>query len=127
MNSINKKEMGKYLIAGMLALLTDSVVYYVAFHFYSYSIAKSISFICGTFTAYFVNKYWTFEKKEKSLREVLKFAVLYATTFFVNVGMNKLSLTLFPGYVFFAFLVATGSSTILNFIGQKWWVFKRTQ
>jgi putative flippase GtrA len=125
MNSINKKEMGKYLVAGMLALLTDSVVYFVAFHFVSYSIAKSISFICGTCTAYFVNKYWTFEKKEKSVREAVRFATLYGTSFFVNVGINKLSLTLFPGFVLFAFLAATGSSTVLNFIGQKWWVFKR--
>ena len=127
MNSINKKEMGKYLVAGLLALLTDSIVYFIAFHFYSYSIAKSISFLSGTCTAYLVNKYWTFEKKEKSMREVAKFAMLYGSTLIVNVGINKLSLTLFPGSVLFAFLAATGSSTILNFIGQKWWVFRNTQ
>lgn len=127
MNNIDKKEIGRYLIAGFLAVATDMTVYYFLINFYPYSISKSISFISGTCVAYVINKYWTFDKKEKSLREATKFAILYSSSLLVNVGINKLFLTLLPKYVMFAFLMATGTSIILNFVGQKWWVFKHTE
>jgi putative flippase GtrA len=37
--------------------------------------------------------------------------------------VNRLILD-FAELFFLAFLIATGASTILNFAGQKWWVFK---
>jgi putative flippase GtrA len=30
-----------------------------------------------------------------------------------------------PKWLLFAFLAATGTSTVLNFIGMKWWVFRK--
>jgi len=121
----SKKELSRYLVAGFSAVGTDSLVYWALLHFLTPSPSKAISFICGTIVAYLINKYWTFEISERSYREMSKFAALYATTFAVNVGVNKVSLMLMPMQIFFAFLAATGTSTILNFIGQKLWVFKK--
>lgn len=122
-----KKELLRFLIAGFSAVGTDLTVYYFSLAFLSHSPAKTISFLSGAIVAYVINKYWTFEKKEWSHLEIIKFLALYIFTLGVNVSLNRLSLNIFNGlilnYVFSAFLVATAASTVLNFIGQKWWVF----
>ncbi len=122
-----KKELPRFLIAGFSAVGMDLAVYYALFSSIGHSPAKTISFLSGAIVAYVINKYWTFEKKEWSHLEIIRFLTLYIFTLGVNVGINKLSLNIFDGlvlnYVFFAFLAATAISTVLNFIGQKWWVF----
>jgi len=118
-----KKELKRFLVAGLSAVGTDLVSYYLLLNFLSHDVAKGISFLLGTIVAYIINKYWTFEKHEKSYTEILKFTILYSLTLGANVMTNKMILEM-TETVLLAFLVATGVSTILNFIGQKWWVFR---
>lgn len=119
-----KKQIKMFLVAGFSAVATDMSVYYLLFTFLDHSSAKAISFISGTVVAYILNKYLTFEQKRKSYSEMLRFGILYVTTLGVNVAVNKVSLILLSGWIFIAFLLATGTSTVLNFLGQKFWVFK---
>ncbi len=121
--SKTKKELKRFFVAGISAVTTDLVAYYFLLNFVSYDKAKAISFFLGTIVAFIINKYWTFEKYEKSYKELIMFGALYATTLGVNVITNKIILEN-TKIVFLSFLIATGISTVLNFIGQKWWVFK---
>lgn len=137
MNKKIKKELCRFIIAGCCAVGIDCLFYYILSHYINLSIAKGISFLLGTIAAYLINKYYTFEQTKKSKTEIAKFFALYIFTLFANIGVNKISLILLPiifKYIpfldnfemvkLFAFLCATGTSTILNFIGQKFWVFK---
>jgi len=121
-----KRELGRFLVAGFSAVGTDLTVYWLLLHVTSHSPAKTASFLAGTIVAYLINKFWTFEKHRHSYIEMTKFLALYLSTLAVNVGVNQLTLTVLPPSVNvpLAFLVATGCSTVLNFIGQKWWVFR---
>ena len=132
------RQIRRFLVAGFSAVGTDTAVYFVLINYISHSPAKALSFISGTFVAYVLNKFWTFEQKNYSHSEIIKFITLYASTLLVNVGVNKLCLVIFAfgeslwigilppsAPVVSAFLAATGTSTVLNFIGQKWWVFQR--
>lgn len=119
-----KKELKRYLVVGFSAAGTDLSVYYLLLNFLTPSPAKAISFIIATIAAYTLNKYWTFKKKRKSYSEILRFIMLNMSTLGANVAVNKISLLLFPHWIFPAFLAASGTSTVLNFIGQKWWVFR---
>ena len=118
-----KKELKRFLIAGLSAVGTDFISYFAMLNFLQPDIAKTLSFILGTIVAFLINKYWTFERYEKSYKQIFQFIVLYSATLFTNVMANRLVID-FTELVFLAFLIATGISTILNFIGQKWWVFK---
>lgn len=118
-----KKELKRFLIAGSSAVGTDFVAYFAMLNFLYHDIAKILSFIMGTIVAFVVNKYWTFERYEKNYKQIFQFTILYSITLFVNVMVNRLILD-FAEFTFLAFLIATGASTILNFVGQKWWVFK---
>ena len=118
-----KKELKRFLLAGLSAVATDLATYYILLNFIPHDIAKAISFLLGTILAFIINKYWTFEKYQKSYKEMMKFGILYSLTLGANVMTNNIVLE-YTSLVFLAFLVATGVSTLLNFIGQKWWVFR---
>ncbi|MBF0508714.1 MAG: GtrA family protein [Deltaproteobacteria bacterium] len=135
------REMIRFIVSGCSAVATDMGSYYFLIRILSYSPAKAISFILGTIVAYLLGKYWTFEQPARSLGEVVRFLLLYLATLGVNVGVNELVLIFYPKIVavtylkmipitypkavVVAFFMATGTSATLNFIGQKWWVFKR--
>lgn len=121
MNQI-KRELNKFLFAGLAAVGTDLLVYYFLLNLLSPEVSKGISFIIGSLVAFVINKYWTFKKPEKSYKEMIQFGVLYGATLGLNVTTNKIVLD-YTDIVLVSFIVATGISTILNFVGQKWWVF----
>lgn len=137
MTNSTKQQLLRFIIAGCCAVGTDCLLYYILSQYINFSIAKGISFLVGTIAAYILNKYYTFEQTTKSKKEIIKFFILYLSTLIANVGVNKLSFIILPCILkfilntneykivkLFAFLCATGTSTILNFIGQKFWVFK---
>ncbi len=119
-----KKQLPRFLVSGCLAVATDFLTYYALLEFMSHAPAKTLSFISGTVLAYILNKYWTFEKNQLNHFETIRFIILYSTTLGANVLVNQTTLHFFPTFLLLAFLLATGTSTVLNFIGQKWWVFK---
>jgi len=119
-----KKQLSRFLVVGLSAVITDFTVYFILLTVLPHPPAKILSFIAGTLVAYIFNKYWTFEKPHRSNYELITFFLLYTVTLVANVGVNTLALNLLPQYTLLAFLCATATSTILNFIGQKWWVFR---
>lgn len=123
-SKIMKRQLYRFFISGVSAVVTDFIIYYILIKYMDHSNSKVISFFSGTLVSYFTNKFWTFEKKNKSIKELMKFMALYTSTLCVNVAVNKIVLD-FTNVVILGFLFATGTSTTLNFIGQKWWVFKK--
>ena len=135
MNNI-KKEIGRFIVSGLCAVGTDMLFYYLLSLFIGLAVAKGISFCLGTVTAYVMNKYYTFGQKKKSWGEIGRFVAVYAVSLCANIAVNSLTLyvlgvwalpdifgTMDP-HKLLAFLAATATSTCINFIGQKWWVFK---
>ena len=88
--------------------------------------AKAIGFVCGTTTAYLLNRRLTFRARGSRARFVA-FLALYGTTFFVNVGMNALMLALLPQAwweITLAFVVAQGTATTINFLVLRSVIFR---
>ena len=125
-----KKEIRTFLIVGTLTVCVDYFFYQLLLRseFLSVPIAKALGFIAGTVFAYFANRYWTFNHRSPTAQSIVRFYVLYGLTLFVNVTTNALIIKVFPSLdvvVHVAFLVATGLSAILNFIGLKMFVFNQ--
>lgn len=120
-----KKEFLKYLVTGVLAVGTDYVSYILLLHVFSHSPAKAISYICGMAVAFILNRHWTFQSTNKAHHDAFKFTVVYMSSLILNVATNKLALFILPAFVTFCFLVATGVSVVTNYIGQKFWVYKK--
>ncbi|ADG80675.1 GtrA family protein OS=Tsukamurella paurometabola (strain ATCC 8368 / DSM / CCUG 35730 / CIP 100753 / JCM 10117 / KCTC 9821 / NBRC 16120 / NCIMB 702349/ NCTC 13040) OX=521096 GN=Tpau_4106 PE=3 SV=1 [Tsukamurella paurometabola] len=95
--------------------------------------AKTIGFICGTTTAYLLNRRWTF-KAEPSTKRLAAVWALYVTMYGVQTGLYLGILALFPpsddggagSYAIraLAFVIAQGTATVVNFIVQRTVIFR---
>jgi len=137
-----KKELIKFTLIGILAVLVDLTVYYlllnvlpenVASFASNEAISKTISFLCGMVVTYSLNKLWTWKQRDRSNKRLVKFTVLYGVSLFLNVFTNSTLLYILennqdiydvPFKYFIAFIGATGMSAVVNFVGQKFWVFR---
>lgn len=119
-----KKQIKRFLVAGGCAAATDATTYFMLITLFPYSLAKALAFIAGSGVAYGINKYYTFGQHKKSYTEVLRFCILYSTTFCVNVITNKMVLLITSHKVFLSFVIATIITMCCNFIGQKFFVFR---
>lgn len=118
------KEILCFLVGGGSAVAIDFIVYILLKSNFSTSMAKTISFILGASVGFVINKLWTFKSRKFCYVEILKYIILYACSAAVNTFVNKGMLSLFHLTVL-AFLTATGCSTIINFLGQKFFVFRK--
>ena len=123
-----RKEASIFLVVGFLTVAVDFTSYHLLlWSGLVYAIAKACGFIAGTIFAYFANKHLTFGHVEHAPNSMPRFATLYAITLGANVLVNQTVLGA-AGHaawgVNLAFLVATGVSAVLNFLGMKFFVFK---
>ncbi|MEJ2869687.1 GtrA family protein [Actinomycetospora sp. OC33-EN08] len=95
-------------------------------------LAKGVSFILGTTTAYLLNRRFTFASSSGGGAKFVGFLVLYGSTFAVNVGVASLVLHLMdaptvgtpflPAFV--SWFVAQACATTINFIVMRTLIFK---
>lgn len=125
--SKTKKEIIKFGLVGILGTAIDATVYMFMLDIVGIIFAKALSFICGSIVAFILNKILTFRNKDKSSKQIVKFSILYMGTLIVNIVVNYYILLVWDDKYLEAFVVATMVHTILNFIGQKLWVFKEME
>lgn len=124
-----RRQVGVFLIVGSLTVALDCLIYRALLVATSLPLdwAKAGGFLAGTCFAYLANRYWTFAQQRQAAGSVPRFVLLYAATLGGNVGVNAWVLHSLAGWPFAwsaAFLVATGFSATLNFLGMKWLVFR---
>jgi putative flippase GtrA len=141
------KQFAIFFVIGCSAVALDFVVYnYVLewlcpgcadetnfkkyfLNFNSADLAKAAGFMCGSMYTYYMNKRFTWKKKDRNNRRLARFFALYGISFVMNILGNKWALSWPDELVSFikvkdsAFLFATGLSVVINFLGQKLWVF----
>ncbi len=124
MSTQTKQELLRFLLTGITAVTTDLCSYYLLMSIIDIDVAKAISFILGSVIAFFMNKMWTFESNYKVSSTLIQFSLLYSATFLANIAVNHLLNQWNSEIMIIAFLFATATSTVLNFIGMKFWVFR---
>jgi putative flippase GtrA len=122
-------QLGRFVLIGGFCALVDFGVYQLLLHLGLWvHLAKAISFIAGTTTAYFLNRRFTFAAgRNDGVAQAGGFVLLYTVTFFVNVGTNALLLTLLPvsrWEIALAWAVAQGTATAINFVMLRTVVFR---
>ncbi len=117
----------KFLVVGGINTAIDFIVLYFLVYFgMPASNAKLISYPCGVINSYFMNRNWTFKQKQKkSVMEVVKFILVNIIAYGVNAGIFNICITTFAINMFIANCIATLFSLVVNFAGNKLFVFNK--
>ncbi|OBB31672.1 hypothetical protein A5792_15200 [Mycolicibacterium peregrinum] len=123
-----KTQAFRFIVTGGLSAIVDYGLYFILHSAFGVQIdlAKALSFIAGTTTAYLINRRWTFQAPPSKAR-FIAVCLLYAVTFAVQVGINHLFLMWLadgPWRMPVAYVIAQGTATVINFIVQRAVIFK---
>ena len=121
----------KFILVGIINTLFGYAIMFVFYNLFglSYWISSASNYIFGSILSYFLNKYYTFQNKERSIKIVIKFIINITICYVIAYGVAKPV----TGYILSDFgrqiqenaamLVGMGLFVILNYIGQRLIVF----
>lgn len=120
-----KTDLLRFIFVGGCSTIIDFIIYMLLSLQCTITISKGISMIFASFFSYYFNKNYTFDVKEKT-------TVAYITKFYV-VFVANWSSNLLTNYVVYnrcfsktiAFICATLVGITVNYLGQKYVVFKK--
>lgn len=132
----NIRQMFKFGLVGILNTVVGTMIMFLAYNVLNlgYWISSALNYIVGSVLSYFLNKHFTFESKEQSNAEVIRFIINILLCYLlayglalpfvknlilaIGISLDKQILeqiSMICGMCFFI---------ILNFLGQKIFVFK---
>lgn len=122
----------KFFIVGVINTVVGSLIMFTFYNLLhmSYWISSASNYIIGSIMSYILNKYWTFQNKEKSHKTIIKFIVNIGLCYFLAYGIAKPSVR----YLFrnstmniqenIALITGMILFTLFNYFGQRYFAFK---
>lgn len=126
-----KTQLFRFIMTGVVGAVVDfGSTYLLSLVGLSHAGSKTVGFILGTLTAYLINRRWTF-RAEPSLRRFLVTMCAYLLTYLVQVSLFLVCIPWLSDHGFsdfwtqaVSFVIAQGTATVLNFIIQRWVIFR---
>ena len=123
----------KFVLVGIANTLVGTTVMFVAYNalHLSYWISSASNYVIGSIVSYFLNKYFTFQNKEKSVKQVVIFIFNITICYLLAYGFAKpiiswvLSNQSKPVQDNLSMLAGMGASVVFNYLGQRIFVFKK--
>lgn len=129
------KQLLKFLLVGIANTLVGCGLMFILYNCFgiSYWFSSACNYLTGGILSYFLNKYFTFQNKQKSLKQVIYFIVNLAICYFLAYFIAKKSVY---------FILSTQSEkfrdnvallsgmciyTALNYLGQRLIVFNHKE
>ena len=127
------KKFLKFCLVGAANTLVGAGVMFLLYNvaYCSCTFSSAMNYVVGSILSYLLNKYFTFEVKEYSVKQVLRFALNIAVCYAVAYGLAKpfavwlLSDASVKVQDNVAMLVGMVVFTGLNYIGQRFFAFAK--
>lgn len=122
----------KFILVGIINTLVGTAVMFVFYNVLktNYWVSSASNYIVGSIVSYFLNKYFTFQNKNKSVRQVIKFIVNITICYLIAYGLAKP----FVSWILdgqnqmikdnISMVVGMALFVIMNYVGQRLIVFK---
>lgn len=124
-----------FLIVGVVNTLFGTAIMLVLYNVFgcSYWVSSFCDYFFGSILSYFLNKHFTFHYQGTDWRSIVKFAlnivVCYLIAYSLALPLTRQVLQHWelstPVVENVAMLVGTGLFMVINYIGQKFFAFKR--
>lgn len=132
MNKLFDKTMIKFVLVGVFNTLVGCGTMFLLYNLAncSYWFSSAANYVVGGVVSYFLNKYFTFQNKERSWRQVSRFILTLACCYLIAYGAAKpLVMWLLSGQPVklqenVAMFVGMGLYTVLNYFGQRFFAFR---
>ncbi len=123
----------KFLLVGVLNTLVGAATIFLLYNLgkCSYWVSSATGYLVGGIVSFFLNKYFTFQNKERSWKQVFRFAVNMTVCYLLAYGIAKpLALCALAGQTTniqenAAILVGMCLYTGLNYLGQRFFAFRQ--
>lgn len=123
----------KFVLVGVVNTLVGTGVMFLLYNVFhtGYWIASASNYVVGSIVSYLLNKYFTFQHKEKSFKVVMKFIINITVCYLIAYGLAKpAALLIFQGLSKttqenLAMLAGMGLFILLNYFGQRFLVFTK--
>lgn len=118
----------RFALVGVLNTAVDFVMFFVLVRFLHWNVilAQSVSYACGIGNSYLCNRYLTFARRNPpQYSEIIKFLTVNGVSYGISTcGLFVLRKLLWPLVV--CKVAVTLIAFVVNFIGNKCWVFRST-
>ncbi|KHO30518.1 GtrA family protein [Corynebacterium minutissimum] len=127
----------KFAITGAIAAVIDVSItwlFQIGLDLFGDVTSRTLGFAAGTLVAYVLNRRWTFNANASKRRFAAVIAT-YAMTYAINILLYRWAFPFFDHNLEWpsswalavAFVIAQGTATIINFLVQRWVIFRSTR
>lgn len=122
----------RFIIVGIINTVVGTTIMFGLYNIFgcSYWLSSAMNYTLTSILSFFLNKYFTFQNTERSIKQVLRFALNIAVCYLLAYGIAKPLVLIalsntnerFQNNV--AMLVGMCLFTGFNFLGQRFFAFK---
>lgn len=135
MGKIIDKTTIRFVLVGVVNTLVGTGVMFFSYNLLglSYWISSGANYVIGSIVSYVLNKYFTFRNKERSMKIVIKFIIHIALCYLIAYGAAKplvrwilkdCSIRIQENG---AMMVGMCLFVLLNYFGQRYFAFRKTE
>lgn len=124
------RQLFRFSLIGILNAIVNYSIYLLFIYYlnFYYLLALILSHIITVFHSYFWNRFWAFESRDRYLKEISRFFIVYTLSFLLNLIFLPLLVEIFnlnPGPAqLIPLILITAINFIFNFLGLKFWTFR---
>lgn len=128
LKTVLNRQIVRFMIVGALNTLASYIAYLIVIFISdeNYILANIAGFIAGTINAYLGNSKYVFRQREKKadIKHVMKTFLSYGSTCMINTSLLYVLINYLNISVLIAPVINSGIIFILNFILNKFWVYR---
>ena len=125
----------RFVIVGVINTVFGTAIMFVFYNVLglSYWLSSASNYFFGSILSYFLNKYYTFRYKKRSWRVAARFVVNISVCYLIAYGIAKpLIAALMSGFSVTvqenaAMLCGMGLFVVLNYLGQRFFAFRKEE
>ena len=133
--SLVDQKLLRFIIVGCINTVVGTAIMFGLYNLAScsYWVSSAANYILTSILSFFLNKFFTFQNKEKSIGQVVRFAVNIAVCYLLAYGIAKpLCLYLLSGAAAsvrdnISMLVGMCLFTAFNYCGQRFFAFRNNE